>query len=106
MKKKRRVWLILLAVPLLLCSVSVLSNLTLPKGPKTLDRLSDLDKGRLAETLRLKATLGEQVWPGWGKADIPVILWNSDYSFLIGFDAPPTIIWVAVAPSSKSMITA
>lgn len=88
MKKKHAI-LILLAVPLLLCGVSALSNFTLPKGPDTLDQLTDLDKARLAETLHLKATLGEQVWPGWGKADIPVILWNSDYTFLTGFDAPP-----------------
>ena len=56
--KKKHIILILLAIPLLLCSASALSNLTLPKGPETLDRLSDLDKARLAETLHLKATLG------------------------------------------------
>jgi hypothetical protein len=95
MKKKYRVVLILLGLPLLLCSASALSNLTLPKGPEILDRLSDLDKARLAETLRLKATLGEQVWPGWGEADIPVIIWNSEYTFLTGIDAPSTG-WEAV----------
>ncbi len=94
MKKKYRVLLILLGLPLLLCSASALSNLTLPKGPVSLDRLSDLDKARLAETLRLKVTLGEQVWPGWGEMDIPVMLWNSDYTFLTGMDAPAG--WEAV----------
>ncbi len=87
--KKKHIILILLAIPLLVCSASALSNLTLSKGPATLDQLTDLDKARLAETLYLKARLGEQVWSGWGETAIPVILWNNDYSFLIGFDTPP-----------------
>ena len=78
---------------LLLCVglslVSALSNLTLPKEPERLDRLDPLDKARLAESLHLKQTLGEAVWPGWGQADIPILLWNHDYSFLTGFDAAP-----------------
>ncbi len=78
---------------LLLCVglslVSALSNLTLPKGPERLDRLDPLDKARLAESLHLKQTLGEAVWPGWEQADIPILLWNHDSSFLTGLNAAP-----------------
>ena len=60
-----------------------------------LDRLDPLDKARLQETLHLKQTLGEAVWPGWGEANIPVIIWNNQYSFLIGL-AEPSAGWEAV----------
>jgi hypothetical protein len=65
---------------LLLClaaaGLSALGNRNLPTGPAALDRLDPLDKVRLQETLHLKRELGEAVWPGWGQADIPVVLWN------------------------------
>jgi hypothetical protein len=44
----------------------------------------------------LKQELGETVWPGLGAADIPVLIWNRDTSFLVGFEeAPPS--WNQVA---------
>jgi hypothetical protein len=77
----------------LLCMVaaalSALSNRNLPTGPEVTDRLDPLDKARLAETLHLKQELGENVWPGWGKADIPVLLWMGDDAFLVGYPDPP-----------------
>ncbi len=85
---------------LLLClsaaGLSALSNRNLPPGPAALDRLDPLDKARLQETLHLKQELGEAVWPGWGQADIPVMLWNKDYSFLVGYPDPPAD-WAIVA---------
>ena len=69
--------------------LSALSNRDLPTGPAVLDRLDPLDKARLQETLHLKQALGVVVWPGWGQADIPIILWNNRYSFLIGLANPP-----------------
>lgn len=48
------------------------------------ERLADLDKARLAEALQLKQALGDQVWPGWGRADIPIILWTAGAEFLTG----------------------
>jgi hypothetical protein len=78
---------------LLLCALvallSAASNRSLPTGPEETDRLSSLDKARLAETLQLKQVLGESVWPGWGRADIPVLIWNRDHSLLVGHSDPP-----------------
>lgn len=70
--------------------ISAISNRNLPIAPPDAERLSDLDKARLAEALHLQRTLGNQIWPGLGDADIPVLLWNSQTSFLVGLDeAPP-----------------
>jgi hypothetical protein len=73
----------------LLIAVSALSNLGLPQHSVLLDHLSQLDKDRLAETMHLRATLGEAVWPGWSQADIPLILYNEQYAFLVGYPNPP-----------------
>jgi hypothetical protein len=78
------VWLCLLA-PV----VSALSNVGLPERSGVVERLSEADKARLAETLHLRQSLGEAVWPGWGAADIPVILYNEGYAFLVGMADPP-----------------
>ncbi len=80
-------------LPLLTClgltAVSALSNLALPPAPAALDRPTLLDSARLEETLRLKQALGEAVWPGWGQAEIPVIIWNREYAFLVGVAEAP-----------------
>jgi hypothetical protein len=73
----------------LLIAVSALSNLGLPQHSVLRDHLSQLDKDRLAETMHLRATLGEAVWPGWSQADIPLILYNEQYAFLVGYPNPP-----------------
>lgn len=99
MHRIRRLFLILLTgLALLLVAavaVSALSNRNLPSEPERLDRLTSLDKARLAEALQLKQERGEAIWPGWGKTEIPVLLWNRGYSFLIGHSAPPAA-WEAV----------
>ena len=93
MKRLRRMVLYALAALLLLCGIAslaaVLSNQTLPSPPSVTNQLSELDKVRLAETLHLRQQLGEEVWSGWGTADIPIIIWNRDYSFLRGFGSQP-----------------
>ncbi len=90
--RKRRVLVVaLLALPalcLLLLAVSWLSNLAAPSGPQTADRLEDLDKARIAEALHLRGNLGDQVWPGWGAASIPAIIYNEAYAFLVGLPDP------------------
>lgn len=96
----RRALIVILAGLLLLCllaaGLSALSNLTVPDQTEPTDRLSALDKARLAETLHLKQELGGTVWPRWGASGIPVLIWNRDFSYLVGFEeAPPG--WSEVA---------
>ena len=83
-KRLRRflLWIVLglLVVCLAGAALSALSNRNLPDSIDNSDRLSSLDKARLAEALQLKEQLGDQVWPGLAVADVPVLLWNRDYS--------------------------
>ena len=66
-----------------------LSNWNLPTHSQVVDRLSDLEKARLAEAIHLRHNLGDQVWPGWGDADIPFIIYNKSYAFLVNYPTPP-----------------
>ncbi|OGD22157.1 MAG: hypothetical protein A2W03_09705 [Candidatus Aminicenantes bacterium RBG_16_63_16] len=53
-------------------------------------RLNAADKEELAEALRLKAEIGDEVWPGLGPAEIPIILYDENSEFLVGeANAPP-----------------
>ena len=74
---------------LVLSLISALSNLGLPHGSSITERLDAREKARLAEFFHLRQTLGESVWPGWGQANIPVILYNEAYIFLLGYPLPP-----------------
>jgi hypothetical protein len=60
-----------------------------PPDPQGNIALGPLDKARLVEALQLKRALGETVWPGWGETEMPVLVWNRAYSFLIGHSTPP-----------------
>jgi hypothetical protein len=51
--------------------------------------LSDLDRTEIAEVFKLKAEIGEMVWPGLAAADIPIVLFNARYEFLVGMADPP-----------------
>lgn len=90
---RRRGCLSALIVLLALCGlaglVSAVSNRSLSIPPPAVERLGDLDKARLAEALHLKQALGNDIWPGFGDAVIPVLLWNHEASFLIGLDSAP-----------------
>ena len=79
----------LLIVFLVACSISAVINLSLPKHSKVVDHLVSIEKARLAEFFHLKQTLGSVVWPGLGEADIPVIVYNEEYAFIIGYPDPP-----------------
>ena len=57
--------------------------------------LSTADKTELAEIFRLKTELGDQVWPGLSRIDVPLILYNERYEFLVGEAKPPSP-WQAV----------
>lgn len=99
MKKVRKILLIsilsLIGFCLLLVMGSVVSNLGLPQRSPVVDTLGEADKIRLAESLHLRVQLGDAVFPGWGAADIPAILYNEEYAFLIGYSDPPDG-WVKV----------
>ena len=69
--------------------ISYLSNLNLPTHSQVTDHLSELEKARLAEAIHLRQTLGDMVWPGWGLLDIPIIVYNEEYAFLVGYSSPP-----------------
>jgi len=81
---------------LLLAGISALSNLGLPQQPAVVvETLGEADKIRLAEMFHLRQSVGEEVWPGWGQAKIPAIVYNESYAFLVGYPDPPDS-WVKV----------
>lgn len=79
---------------ILLClgaaAVSALSNTGLPEQSQEPDRLSDEQKALMIEALQLRQALGEQAWPGYGEANIPVIVYNEAFAFLVGYPEPPS----------------
>jgi hypothetical protein len=99
MKNIRKILLIailsLTGLCLLLVAVSAASNLGLPQRSSVVASLSEADKIHLAETQHLRQAVGDDVWPGWGQVDIPAILFNESYAFLVGFPDPPEG-WVKV----------
>ncbi|MBN2047588.1 MAG: hypothetical protein JW750_07100 [Anaerolineaceae bacterium] len=50
--------------------------------------LSPLEKAHLQEALHLRAELGNELWVGWGNADLPMIAFNERYAFLTGMENP------------------
>jgi hypothetical protein len=106
MKRVLRILAYVVAGSVLLCVVAAglaalsnrgLSDDRLPgSGSPETDRLTPQDKARLEETLHLKHALGETIWPGWGQAEIPLLIWNRDASFLVDHPAPPAP-WEPVA---------
>ncbi|MCA9873512.1 MAG: hypothetical protein KC441_07655, partial [Anaerolineales bacterium] len=92
MKVKR--WLLLLmggllVLCVLLAGVSALLNRQLPAQSAVVEHLGEREKARLAEFYQVRQQLGDAVWPGWGTADIPVVLYNEAYAFLVGYPDPP-----------------
>jgi hypothetical protein len=75
--------------------ISYLTNKSLPSKSVETEQLSQLEKARLAEALRVRNTFGEGVWPGFGEADIPVLEYNEANAFLVGYADPPAG-WVKV----------
>lgn len=72
----------------LLAGIAAISNLVLPAGSANTAVLTDLDKYRLMEAEHLRENLGDEVWPGFGKAVIPTIVFNREYAFLVGIQDP------------------
>jgi hypothetical protein len=91
--KSRKTCLLIPLVLFMLCIIGVaasaLSNINLPQSSTTLDHLNQLEKARLSEIIHLRTTLGDVVWPGWSQAEIPLIVYNEQYAFLVGYPNPP-----------------
>lgn len=75
-------------------------NRNLPTESTVVEYLSDGDKTRLEEFYHLQSTLGNDVWPGWGDAKIPVIIYNEQYVFLVNYPENPPDGWLKM-PSGE-----
>ena len=53
------------------------------------ERLSADDREQIREFHRLQAAFGDSVWPGLSDAEIPVVLYNDRWEFLVGADERP-----------------
>ena len=111
-KRKRRVWywikriilgFFLLAVFTLV--LSAISNRFRPTQSEIVTILTEAEKARAAETIHLRQTLGDSVWEGWGSADIPLILYNEAYAFLLNYPFDPPDGWLTV-PDKQPLGTA
>ena len=69
------------------------------KEGEDLTVLSTEDKTQLKKALRLKKLFGSSIWPGFSEAEIPLILYNERYAFLIGHPAPSPP-WAAIDSDS------
>jgi hypothetical protein len=87
--------LVLGGLCLLLSTISALTNIGLPQFEDD-EQLPVSDKARLAEALHLKSMLGNQVWPGWGDTQFPIIIWNHAYEFLVNYPGQPPAEWEEV----------
>jgi hypothetical protein len=74
---------------IIITAILALSNIGLPQHSQTIDHLSELEKARLVEVIHLRKSIGDNVWPGWSQADIPLIVYNEQYVFLVGYPDPP-----------------
>jgi hypothetical protein len=88
--------LALMIVCLSVAGLTAWDNARLSKHSEISDKLSQQEKARLIEALHLRQTVGDEVLPGWGRAEIPVILYNEDYAFLTGVNSPPPKGWTTV----------
>lgn len=75
--------------------VAALVNRDRPTRSLAPDRLNAAEQARLAEFFRAREMLGDDVWPGWGAADIPVLVFNEAYAYLVGL-GDPAHGWIAM----------
>lgn len=65
-----------------------LLNVPPPSDPVVRDRLSARDVAILRESQALRRAVGDEVWPDFGHAAIPVQLYNDRFGFVIGMAGP------------------
>jgi len=85
---------IVLSLSVLACWTA-LDNRSLPRHSRVVDRLDERQKALLSEALHLHRELGDSIWPGWAREDLPVVLYNERYAFLTGLQDPPAG-WIKV----------
>ncbi len=56
--------------------------------PLAADTLAEADRSELESFFRLRAAVGDSVWPGLATAPIPVVLYNDKFEFLAGASVP------------------
>lgn len=83
-------WLItgLAGILLLVGLASFISNLGFPPPMEPTEKLSVAQLALLDETAHLQQSLGNVVFPGWGELDIPIVVYNREYAFLVGMEKP------------------
>jgi hypothetical protein len=89
-----RVLVVILVLLVLLVAASVVSNSFFPDASESVSTLSTAEKARLAEAVHLREVLGNSIWPGFGDAEIPIIVYNEAYAFLVNFPGDPPRGWV------------
>lgn len=80
----------LLVIVSLSAAASAMANRNLPEKSAEPGELSEAEQAYLSELFHLRRELGDRVWPGFGSATIPVILYNEETVFLAGLADPPT----------------
>jgi len=70
-----------------LIGLTLASNAALPSASPSVETLDETQRALLAETFRLRSSLGDAVWPGWGEVHIPLLVYNEQYAFLTGYAA-------------------
>lgn len=103
---KLRTWILrivagLLLVCVLLAALSALLNTRVATESADPTILSAAEKAYLSEFYQVRQTLGDATWPGWDAAEIPVVLYNESYVFLLGFDGEPPDGWQKVPQNTR-----
>jgi hypothetical protein len=93
-RKWFRYFLLLPALLVILIGVSAASNLFFPTSSEDASTLSSAEKARIAEAIHLRDSLGDGIWPGFGEAAIPIIVYNEAYAFLLNYQGEPPAGWV------------
>ncbi len=100
MKKASKISLVVLLSLAGLCVgllvVSTLINLGLPLASAHPETPGQAELTRQAELFHLRREVGDEVWPGWGAAELPAITYNERYAFLLGYPGTPSTGWVKV----------
>lgn len=81
---------------LLATAVSAILNTRLPTASPNPSQLGPAEKAHASEAFHLRQEVGEDVWPGWGEAGIPLIVYNEEYAFLLNYPADPPDGWLKV----------